>query len=164
MTNEKKEEINNEQMIAVVRQNPKYKIKSMLTFILLILIIIGIIIFMGTIIPEFFVFIIFLIVFSLPVIILLRKRIYDIVPSFIKNSLLEIDQRDEENVTQNFSISKKYKQILVLVFCSILFIGSLNYLKKFNKQIAERKSITKFLGSFVCIIIAGISMLEIENI
>ena len=65
---------------------------------------------------------------------------------------------------ENFNISKKYKQILTLIFVSLLFIGSINYLRKFSKKIGEKKSITKFLGSFVCILIAGITLLDIENI
>ena len=164
MSSEKKEEISNAEMKVIVKDNPKYKIKSVLTIIVLLLILIGVIIFMGSIIPEFFVFIIFLLILSLPIILLLRQKIYDFVPTFIKNSLLEIDHSDGEENTENFNISKKYKQILTLIFVSLLFIGSINYLRKFSKKIGEKKSITKFLGSFVCILIAGITLLDIENI
>jgi len=164
MSSEKKEEISNAQMEVIVKDNPKYKVKSTLTLIVFILIIVGIIFFMGTVIPEFFVFIIFLFILSLPIILLLRQKIYNIVPSFIKNSLLEIDKRDENEKNQTVSISKKYKQILVIIFVTLLFIGSIIYLRKFNKKLEEKKSITKFLGSFVCIVIAGITMLDIENI
>ena len=163
MSNEKKEEISNAEMKVIVKDNPKYRIKSMLTIIVLVLIVVGIIIFMGTIIPEVFVFIIFLFILSLPIILLLRQKIYDFVPIFIKDSLLEIDD-SEEGTTETISISRKYKQILVLIFVGLLFIGSLNYLNKFNKNLAEKSSITKFLGSFVCIVIAGITLLDLENI
>ena len=163
MSNEKKEEISNAQMNVIVKENPKYKVKSVLTIIVLVLLIIGIIIFMGTIIPEVFVFIIFILIMSLPIIILLRQKIYNMVPVFMKNSLLEID-KSEEGKTEVINVSKKYKKVLALVFTFLLFLGSLNYLNKFNKQIAEKKSITKFLGSFVCIVISGITMLELENI
>ena len=164
MSNEKNEEISHAEMKVIIKENPQYKIKSVLTIIILLLIVIGVILFMGTIIPEFFVFIIFLLILSLPIILLLRQKIYDFVPEFIKNSLLEIDQKDDETKTQVVNVSKKYKQILILVFCFILFCGSVNYLKKFSTNLAERKSISKFLGSFVCIVIAGIAILEIENI
>jgi hypothetical protein len=164
MSSEKKEEISNSQMEVIVKDNPKYKIKSTLTLIVFILIIVGIIFFMGTVIPEFFVFIIFLFILSLPIILILRQKIYNIVPNFIKNSLVEIDKRDENQKNQTVSISKKYKQILVIIFVTLLFIGSIIYLRKFIKKLEEKKSITKLLGSLVCIIIAGITMLDIENI
>ena len=163
MSEEKKEEISNAEMKVIVKDNPKYRIKSMLTIIVLVLILVGVIFFMGTIIPEFFVFILFLLILSLPIILLLRQKIYDFVPVFIKNSLLEIDDSDKVE-KKPINISRKYKQILALVFVSLLFIGSINYLKKFHKNLAERKSITKFLGSFVCIVLAGITLLDIENI
>ena len=163
MSSEKKKEISHAQMEVIIKENPKYKIKSTLTMIVLLLIFIGIIFFMGTIIPEFFVFIIFLLILSLPVIMLLRQKIYDFVPLFIKNSLLEIDNVEEGN-TQHINVSKKYKQFLAIFFVLLLFIGSISYLTKFNNEFEEIKSITKFLGSFVCIIIAGITLLELENI
>ena len=163
MSGEIKKEISNAQMQVIITDNPKYKIKSMLTIIVLLLIFIGIIFFMGTVVPEFFVFIIFILILSLPVIILLRQNLYGIIPSFIKTSLLEID-KVEEGTTQNFNVSKKYKQILALIFILLLFIGSINYLTQFNSKLEEKKSITKFIGSFICIIIAGITLLDIEQI
>lgn len=163
MSEEKKEEISNAEMKVIVKENPQYRIKSILTIIVLVLILVGVIFFMGTIIPEFFVFIIFLLILSLPILLLLRQKIYDFVPTFIKDSLLEIDDSDKVE-TKPTNISRKYKQILALVFVTLLFIGSANYLNKFRKNIGERKSITKFLGSFVCIVLAGITLLDIENI
>jgi hypothetical protein len=163
MSDEKKEEISHAEMKVFVKENPKYRIKSILTIIVLVLILIGVIFFMGTILPEFFVFIIFILILSLPIILLLRQKIYDFVPIFIKDSLLEIDNENEDE-KKPVNISRKYKQILAIIFISLLFIGSINYLKKFNKEIGERKSITKFLGSFVCIVLAGITLLDIDNI
>tara|TARA_B100000886_G_scaffold314471_1_gene251772 strand:+ start:13 stop:504 length:492 start_codon:yes stop_codon:yes gene_type:complete len=163
MSEEKKEEISNAEMKVIVKENPQYRIKSILTIIVLVLILVGVIFFMGTILPEFFVFIIFLLILSLPILLLLRQKIYDFVPTFIKDSLLEIDDSDKVEKKPT-SISRKYKQILALVFVTLLFIGSGNYLNKFRINIGERKSITKFLGSFVCIVLAGITLLDIENI
>ena len=118
MSIEKKKEISHAQMEVIIKENPKYKIKSTLTMIVLLLLFIGIIFFMGTIIPEFFVFIIFLLILSLPVIMLLRQKIYDFVPLFIKTSLLEIDNVEEGN-TQHINVSKKYKQFLAIFFLAI---------------------------------------------
>ena len=50
--------------------------------------------------PEFFVLIVFLLILSMPVIILLRKKLYGIVPDFVKDSFLEIDQQIENKNKQ----------------------------------------------------------------
>ena len=163
MSEEKKEEISNAEMKVIVKENPQYRIKSMLTIIVLVLIIVAIIFFMGTILPEVFVFIISLFILSLPIILLLRQKIYDFVPTFFKDSLLEIDDTGDKK-EEPVSISRKYKQVLALIFVSLLFIQSIRYLNNFKKNLGEKKSISKFLGSFVCILLAGITLLDLENI
>ena len=163
MNNERNEEISSVRMNTIVSENPKYKIKSTLTLVIIILFVIGLIVFAGTIIPEFFVFLIFLLILSLPVIILLRNKLYNIVPNFIKNSLVEIDKTDENKKTEKFEVSKFYKQVLRFIFILLLFIGSIYYLKKFNKEMSEKKSIYKFLGSFICILIGGVAMIDMDT-
>lgn len=164
MNNEKREEINSVKMNTIVSENPKYKIKSTLTLVILILVAVGLIFFAGTIMPEFFVFIMFLLILSLPIIILLRKKIYNIVPNIIKESLVEIDQSDsEKKKNESFKISTFYKQVIRLIFVFLLFLGSLHYLKKFNKEMAEKKSILKFLGSFICLLIGGVTILDMDE-
>ena len=164
MSKEKKEEISAVQMNAIVKENPKTKVKSYLTLIILILVMIGLVFFMGTIIPEFFVLLIFLLILGLPVIILLRKKFYNILPNVIKNSLIEIDNRKEADTTKSYSVSLFWKQVLLFIFIVLLIIGSIDYLKKFKNNIAEKKSYTKFLGSYVCAVIAGVALFEIENL
>lgn len=161
---ERKDEISAVQMNAVIKEEPKTKVKSYLTLIILILLLVGLVFFMGTIVPEFFVLLVFLLVIGLPVIILIRKKIYNILPTVIKDSLIEIDNTQENNSNKNYSVSLFWKQVLMFVFIVLLIIGSLNYLKKFKNKLEEKKSITKFLGSYVCAVIAGVTLLELENL
>jgi len=161
---ERKEEISAVQMNSIIKEEPKTKVKSYLTLIMLILILVALVFFMGTIVPEFFVLLVFLLVLGLPVIILLRKKIYNILPTVIKDSLIEIDHNQENESTQSYSVSLFWKQILIIIFIVLLIIGSINYLKKFKNKLEEKKSITKFLGSYVCAVIAGVTLLEIENL
>ena len=164
MGSEKKEEISAVQMNTIVKENPKTKVKSYLTLIILILVMIGLVFFMGTIIPEFFVLIIFLLVLGLPVIILLRKKLYNILPNVIKDSLVEIDNRKEDDTKKTYSVSLYWKQVLLFIFIILLIIGSIDYLKKFKNKLAEKESYTKFLGSYICVVIAGVALFEIENL
>ena len=161
---ERKDEISAVQMNAVIKEEPKTKVKSYLTLIILILLLVGLVFFMGTIVPEFFVLLVFLLVIGLPVIILIRKKIYNILPTVIKDSLIEIDNTQENNSNKNYSVSLFWKQVLMFIFIVLLIIGSLNYLKKFKNKLEEKKSITKFLGSYVCAVIAGVTLLELENL
>ena len=161
---ERKDEISAVQINAVIKEEPKTKVKSYLTLIILILLLVGLVFFMGTIVPEFFVLLVFLLVIGLPVIILIRKKIYNILPTVIKDSLIEIDNTQENNSNKNYSVSLFWKQVLMFIFIVLLIIGSLNYLKKFKNKLEEKKSITKFLGSYVCAVIAGVTLLELENL
>ena len=38
-----------------------------------------------------------------------------------------------------------------------------HYLRKFNKEMAEKKSILKFLGSFICLLIGGVTILDMDE-
>ena len=163
MSSENKQEISGVQVNEIVSQNPQTRIKSYIRLILLFLVLFGVLFIVGSVVPEFLVLIVFLLLMSAPVIILLRNRLVGILPDFIGNSLLEIDKSNEEE-TQSYSVSKYYKQIISIIFIILLIIGSVNYLKQFINKYTERKAITKFLGSFICLIIGGITILELENL
>ena len=164
MSDEKKEEISGVQINEVVSQNPKTRVKSYLRLILLFIVIFGVLFVVGSIVPEFLVLLVFLLLLSAPVIILLRKRLVGILPDFIGNSLLEIDERNEEENNNTYSVSLYYKQVLSIIFAILLIAGSINYLKQFIKKYTEKKSITKFLGSFICLTIGGLVILELEKL
>ena len=164
MSEEKKKEISGVQIDEIVSQNPKTRIKSYLRLILLFLVLFGVLFIVGSFVPEFLVLFVFLLLMSAPVIILLRNRISGILPDFISNSLMEIDNRNEEEKKQNYNVSLYYKQVLSIIFSFLLFVGGINYLRQFIKQYTEKKSIIKFLASFVCITLGGLTALELENL
>ena len=164
MSDEKKEEISGVQINEVVSQNPTTRVKSYLRLILLFIVLFGVLFVVGSIVPEFLVLLVFLLLLSAPVIILLRKRLVGILPDFIGNSLLEIDERNEEEKNDTYSVSLYYKQVLSIIFAILLIAGSINYLKQFIKNYTEKKSITKFLGSFICLTIGGMVILELEKL
>ena len=72
--------------------------------------------------------------------------------------------RNEEEKNDTYSVSLYYKQVLSIILAILLIAGSINYLKQFIKKYTEKKSITKFLGSFICLTIGGIVILELENL
>ena len=164
MSQEKKKEISGVQVNEIVAQNPKTRIKSYLRLVLLLLVLFGVLFIVGSIVPEFLVLFVFLLLMSAPVIILLRNKLIGILPDFIGSSLMEIDNRNEEEKRGNYSISLFYKQVLVIILVILKIAGSVNYLKQFIKEYTEKKSIMKFLGSFICIVIGGLATLEIEKL
>lgn len=164
MSEEKKKEISGVQIDEVVSQNPKTRIKSYLRLILLFLVLFGVLFIVGSFVPEFLVLFVFLLLMSAPVILLMRNKVVGILPDFIGNSLLEIDNRSEEEKKPNYSVSLYYKQALSIVFSVLLFAGGINYLRQFIKQYTEKKSIMKFLASFICLTLAGLTALELENL
>lgn len=165
MNNEKKEEITDVQINSIQSSTKEYKIKSIFKFSLLIIVLLAIIMIMGRYLPEFFVLIVFLLILSMPVIILLRKKLYGIVPDFVKDSFLEIDQQIEnKNKQKKNYVTRFYKQIVLIIFVFFLFAGGLYNLLAFNREFENKKSITKFLGAFVCIVISGIAATELSNI
>ena len=164
MSEEKKKEISGVQIDEVVSQNPKTRIKSYLRLILLFLVLFGVLFIVGSFVPEFLVLFVFLLLMSAPVILLMRNKVVGILPDFIGNSLLEIDNRSEDEKKPNYSVSLYYKQVLSIVFSVLLFAGGINYLRQFIKQYTEKKSIMKFLASFICLTLAGLTALELENL
>jgi len=164
MSEEKKKEISGVQIDEVVSQNPKTRIKSYLRLILLFLVLFGVLFIVGSFVPEFLVLFVFLLLMSAPVILLMRNKVAGILPDFIGNSLLEIDNRNEDEKKPSYSVSLYYKQVLSIIFSVLLFAGGINYLKQFIKQYTEKKSIMKFLASFICLTLGGLTALELENL
>ena len=161
---EKNEELSEIQIQEYKRTNTNTVIKSYTIMSVLILLFIGILFFIGSVTPEFFVFLVFITVMSIPVIIIFRKKLYNILPVFVKNSLLEIDDREDNENTSGYSISNYWTQVLKIIFVLLLCINSVIFLNKFRKNYGEIKSIKKMFSSLLLIIIAGIVVTELDNI
>jgi len=147
-----------------LKKNPEYRIKSYTMTLLLIVIIIGFVLLVGAFGPDFFAILIFLIIMAIPVILLLRNKLINVLPSFLSNNLLEIDHRDKQKNYVNYNTSKYTKQVGLYIMIVFMLIGAGLFLKKGNSEIEEWKSLYKILGGLICLIIGGSILLEIDYI
>ena len=104
------ESIENIKINSVRSATDTYRIKSYVVFIIILAIILLFLIFLGRFGNDIFGLLVFLIVFIIPAIILLRNRIPSLIPDFISNSLVEVD--NSQNVGQPvYSVSQRTKEI-----------------------------------------------------
>lgn len=147
-----------------LRKNPTYRIKSYTMLLVCLLLLFGTIFMIGTFGPDFFALLIFLLIFSIPVILLLRNKLVHILPSFIGDSLLEIDHDSKPKRKITYSISQYAKEIGLYIMIIILLIGAFFLLRDGYRILHEKESIKKILGSMLCVTIAGVILLEIDSI
>jgi hypothetical protein len=145
-------------------QSPNYKIKSYTMFTVFILVIIGFVLLVGVLGPDFFAIIFFLFIMAIPVLILFRNKFINILPSFLADNLLEIDHSKDKKNTIKFNPSKYTKQVGLYLIIVILLIGAIVFLKKGNDKLDEKKSIIKIMGALICIVTAGSILLEVDYI
>ena len=145
-------------------ESPKYKIKSYTMFTVFILLIIGVVLLVGVIGPDFFAIIFFLFIMVIPVLILFRDKFINILPNFISDNLLEIEHNTEKKNKIQFNPSKYTKQVGLYLIIVILLIGAIVFLKKGHDKLDEKKSIIKIMGGLICIVIAGSILLEVDYI
>ena len=101
---------------------------------------------------------------AIPVILLLRDKLINVLPEFLSSRLIEIDHSKEEKNKVAFNPSKYTKQVGLYIIVSILLIGGGVFLNKGNELLKEYKSIYKILGALVCGVMAGSILLEIDYI
>jgi len=143
---------------------PQYKIKSYTMFTVLILLIIGFMLLVGKLGPDFFAIIFFLFIMGIPVLILFRDKFINILPEFLSSNLLEIDHNPNKQNKVQFNPSKYTKQVGLYIIIVVLLIGSIIFLKKGHDKITETKSIMKIMGGLICTVIAGCILLEVDSI
>ena len=104
----------------------------------------------------------------IPVILLLRNKLVNILPTIISDNLLEIDHTEEKQYAVKFNPSRYTKQVGMYIMIVILLIGSLFFLKKSKDGLKDdkggKKIIYKILGGLVCTTIAGVILLEIDYV
>lgn len=156
------------QLSETIKQDPKYKIKSYTMVVVLVAIIIGFLLAIGRFGPDLFALIIFFVIMFIPVVLLLRNKLVDILPTIISDNLLEIDHSEEQQNPVTFNPSRYTKQVGMYIMIVILLIGALFFLKKskdgLNDEKIGKKIIYKILGGLLCTIIAGIILLEIDYV
>ena len=143
-------------------KNQEYKIKSYTFMTILILIVIGFIFMIGMFGPDFFALTIFLFIFSIPVILLFKQKIANILPKFVSDKLLEIDDGVAPKRNIKFNISTYVKEIAHYIIICVILIGSGIFLKKSNSDFTDNKCIYKIFGALILTIISGIILLEIN--
>jgi hypothetical protein len=156
------------QLSDTIKQEPKYRIKSYTMVVVLIAIIIGFLLAVGRFGPDFFAILIFFVIMLIPVILLLRNKLVNILPTIISDNLLEIDHTEEKQYAVKFNPSRYTKQVGMYIMIVILLIGSLFFLKKSKDGLKDdkggKKIIYKILGGLVCTTIAGVILLEIDYV
>ena len=158
------------QLSDTIKKDPKYRIKSYTILVIVIAVIIGFLLLVGRFGPDFFAILIFFVIMLIPVILLLRDKLSNILPSFISNSLLEIDHSEEKTKSLKFNPSKYTKQVGLYILIVILLIGSIIFIKKagdglrLKDEKETKKVIFKILGALICTTISGIILLEIDYI
>lgn len=145
------------------KKSPKMKFKSYIAAAVLVLLVLLFIFMLGSIGPDFFAMVIFLLILSFPVLILLRHKLVGFLPKSISDNLLEIDSDLDESETRKFSVSLYTKQAGMYIITAALCIQAIMLLNNAKKNIPQKDSIYKILGSAVSLIIAGIITLEISN-
>jgi hypothetical protein len=156
------------QLSETIKQDPQYKIKSYTMVVILVTIIIGFLLAIGRFGPDFFAIIIFFVIMLIPVILLLRNKLVNVLPSIISDNLLEIDHSEEKQNSVKFNPTRYTKQLGMYIMIVILLIGSVFFLKKSMDGLKDnkigREIIYKILGSLICTVIAGIILLEIDYV
>lgn len=156
------------QLSETIKQDPEYKIKSYTMVVVLVTIIIGFLLTIGRFGPDFFAILVFFVIMLIPVILLLRNKLVNVLPKIISDNLLEIDHSEEKKNLVKFNPSRYTKQLGMYIMIVILLIGSIFFLKKSMDGLKDNKIgekiIYKILGSLICTVIAGIILLEIDYV
>jgi hypothetical protein len=148
------ESIENIKIDSVRSATEKYRIKSYVVFIIVLAIILLFLVFLGRFGNDVFGILVFLIIFIIPAAILLRNKIPSLIPDFITNSLVEID--NSQDVGQPvYNVSKRTKEIAYLFMFVVLVIGAIVLIAEYRKKIEDKMSFFKILGSLVCLVFAG---------
>ena len=146
-------------------KSPSKRFKSYTLGVIFFLIMIGCIFFIGTIGSDFFALLIFLIIISIPLLILFRKHLYDLLPDFLSNNLLEIDNIEKnDKLKLEFRISLWGKEAGIYGTIIMLCITAAILLLDFRTKIEEKKTIVKILGGVICIVLSGMLLTDIDNL
>lgn len=159
------EELNDVTMNSYLKNSPGKRFKSYTIGVIFILIIIGCVFSIGIIGSDFFALLVFLMIISIPVLILFRKKLLNILPNFISNSLLEIDDEEKnDSIKLKFSISKWVKETGIYFTIILLFITAAILIVDFRNKLEEKKTLYKIIGGVICIVLSGMLLIDIDNI
>ena len=142
----------------------RYKIKSFIIFAILILLFLGLITFIGKIGHDFFAVFIFLLIMIIPVIILLRNKLGSVLPKFLKNSLLEIDNEIENNQSElSYNINVYWYEIGMYSSCIGLIIGAMFIMNISRNNISDSFTFVRIIGTMLLIIVAVVILEKVSG-
>lgn len=149
-----------------LKKNPTHRFKSYTITVVFILLVIGLIFLTGKVGPDLFGLILFIVIVSLPLVILFRYKLASILPKTLSDNLMEIDHDDskERKLKIKVSIPLLIKQIMIYVVIVLLLIGSCILLYKSYNELVVKTSIIYILGAFISQALGGIILLDINNI
>ena len=156
------EKIENIKIDSVRKESENYRIKSYVVFLIIFAIILMFLVFLGRIGNDVFGLLVFLIIFIIPVLILFRNKIPNLLPEFVTNSLYEIDD-DLANSQPVYSFSQQTKEYAYLFTFVVLIIGSVVLIADYRKKLEDKMSVFKIMASLLCIVFAGIMLANITG-
>ena len=157
-TNKKLEDVKVE---SYKRESKSYRIKSYVMFLIIIAIIFLFLLFLGSFGNDLFGLIVFLAIFSIPVILIFRNQLPSVLPDFIKDSLFEID--NSEDTQPIYNVNKRTTEMANLFGVVVLLIGSIVLIIKYRKQIEDPMTFYKIMGSMICLVFAGTMLSNITG-
>jgi cytochrome bd-type quinol oxidase subunit 2 len=155
-------EIENEQINAVRSNSDNYKIKSYMIFIILILVVLLVILFLGRLGNDVFALFTFLLIFLIPVLVLFRNKLPGILPKFLKDSLVEIDDRTGY-VPPVYSFDKKTKENGYLFGIVVLLIASVLIIADYRNKMEDGMTAYRIFVSVICLIFAALMLTNLTG-
>ena len=178
-----KEQTKDIELNEFLKETPEKRFKSYTVIIILTMIFVLFIFMLGKFGGDFFSVFIFLLIFSIPVIIVFDKQIKRALPTSISNLILA-DVEEKEEIKLEFSISQFMKEVAVYVAIGIFLIGGMFLLYKVHKDLKRKlpfkKAFTELgslkpefkkrdktvfiqiIGAVVCFCISGVSLLKLD--
>lgn len=167
-----KTNLDNLKIESIRKGTEKYRIKSYVIFFIVIAILLLFFVLLGSIGNDFFGILIFSAMMILPVLILFRNRLPSIIPTFLSNSIYEIDYRPDTGTTA-YNVSQKNKEYGLIFAMIVLIIGSVVLIADYRRvvnfkgdlidNLGDKASFFKIMGSVGLLIAAGIVLSNITN-
>lgn len=149
--------------IDTVRRGTKtYRIKSYVIFLILIAVIFLVLLFLGSFGNDLFGLVVFLLIFSVPVMLIFRNKLPSVLPDFITDSLYEVDESIEDS-QPIYNVSTRTTQLANLFGVVVLLLGAIVLIIKYRNQIEDPMCFYKIMGSMICLVFAGIMLANVTG-
>lgn len=158
------EQLNDLSMNTYVKKNPVKRFKSYTVGTIFMLLIIACIVLTGQIGSDFFALLVFLLIVSIPVLMLFRTKLVNILPGFLSDSLLEIDEDKNDELKVRFKVLKIVKEGGIYATIMMLVILSFILILDFRTKLDDKKTFVKIFGGVLCLSLSGMLLIDLENL